>query len=274
MTTHVDPPWLDPESHRLFLNRIFPGQWDRASYEWYIRRAFNGRKNEVVVRAEGRQILSAMTLCYRQISVDGRPPLDVSVLSAGGTIPHERGRGHYEQMLQTALARAREKSCVALLGFVTRQNGSGKGLIRIGAKALPSFYIVSRDRAPVRHRARVRTQRKIAFAGAKSSPPELSGVPQARFCYPRREDWEQQFLRRPNAVRAVRLSHDSLALVESVRETDRLQWLSCPAGKTAASIASLAAASAAASRKFFMYTLDPRQASAGASASEFEAVTC
>lgn len=67
---------------------------------------------------------------------------------------------------------------------------------------------------------------------------------------------------RPHPVRTIRLAHDSLALVESVRETDRLQWLACPDEKSAASVATLAAASAAAGRKFFMYTLDPREAAA------------
>ena len=278
LATLVDPDWLDPTSHLAFLKASFPGQWDRAAYDWYVARAFNGRRSEVLVRAEGTRILAGVTLCYRQISVAASPPMDVCVLSAGATVSSERGRGHYDSLLHAALARAREKACGALLGFTTRDNGSARGLIRLGARAIPSFYIVSDDRprmrgrspsraAASRRRAPVHRQRAVDSAFARLARrrvvlPAPSNASQVRFHYERTEDWSQQFIHRPHAVRAIRLAHDSLALIETVRDTDRLQWLDCPDGKAVANIAALVAASAVTARKFFMYTLDPRQAAA------------
>lgn len=260
VTTHIDPQWLDAVSHRSFLNRVFPGQWDEASYRWYIARPFNGARSENVIRSEGERILSGMTLHDRQIRVDGHGPVDVSVISAAGTLSDERGRGHYERLLQAALGRARERSRVALLGFVTRGNGSGRGLSRLGAHAIPSFYIASPARRLVRHAVRRPFQRPATFG--RVCEPVVPQVPQARFHYERKHEWQQQFIDRPNRVGTIRLSHDSVALVEPVGDTDRLQWLACPRHKTAANIATLASRSFSASRKFFMYTLDPHHAAA------------
>ena len=276
VTTQLNPGWLDPSSYVAFLNRGFPGEWDRVAYDWYAARAFNGVHSELLVRAQGSRILSGMTLCYRQIDVDARHPIDVCVLSAGATLSTERGRGHYRILLQAALERSREKSCAAVLGFVTRDNSSGRGLVRLGARSIPSYYIVSADRPRIRcaSRARALASRPDSnfhqwsaldsvLALSARSRVDLSGpssAQQARFHYEHVEDWEGQFIHRPHAVRAIHLAHDSLALVESVRATDRLQWLACPDGKTARCIAALATASAVAGRDFFMYTLDPHQA--------------
>ena len=86
--------------------------------------------------------------------------------------------------------------------------------------------------------------------------------PQARFHYERAEDWTAQFIDRPHGVRLLRLAHDSLAVIETVGSTDRLQLLACPGRKTTSSIAALATLSAMTGKKFFMYTLDPHQAAA------------
>jgi hypothetical protein len=83
-----------------------------------------------------------------------------------------------------------------------------------------------------------------------------------RFCYADASDWEQQFLRRSNPVHALRPTHDSAALLESVGNIDRLQWLDCPEHRTVATIASLAESSSRSRRAFFMYTMDPLLAQA------------
>lgn len=257
--TELNPVWLDAAGYVTFLNRSFPGRWDRAAYDWYIAREFSGVSSDIFVRAENRRILSGMAMGYRQIRLGEGRPIDVGVVSAAATLPCERGRGHYSALLQAAIERAREKGYVALLGFVTHDNSSGRGLVRIGARAIPSFYIVS-GRQPCR------TARKARVA--RISPTELSDRAlgsvgsQARFHYGYRRDWMRQFIHRPHPVRALHVAHDSVALVESVGHTDRLQWLACPREKAPASVAAVAAASAATGRRFFTYTLDPLHAAA------------
>ena len=275
LQTQINPRWVDSDSYVAFLNRVFPGQWDRGAYDWYMARDFNGVKSDLLVRAEGDRILAGMVIGSRQIRVGAGGPIDVCIVSAAATLPGERRRGHYAALLQTALEYSRQKGCVALLGFVTRDNGSGRELMRLGSRAIPSFYILSGARARIRHglhpRATLTTsiaQRPVALESVLAcwerqvAPSDPSIGPAAHFYYGRVEDWKRQFLHRPHSVRAVRLAHDSLALVESVRSTDRMQWLGCPGAKTVRNIVALAAGSAAAGRQFFMYTLDSLLAAA------------
>jgi hypothetical protein len=274
----INPAWLDRARYIEFLNQSFPGQWNAPAYDWYMSRGFNGRRSDILVRAEGLRVLSGMTLCYRQIHVGSEAPIEIAVLSAGATLATERGRGHYPALLQSALERLRQNSCVAAVGFVTRDNVSGRGLMRIGARAIPSYYVVSpaNPRATFGSKARRPgpacsgpPQRREDLVTAIESLARLqapisdaSGAPRAHFHYERPEDWRQQFLQRPNTVRIVRLAHDSYAAIEAVNGTDRLQLLLCPNRKRARNIAALAAASTAAGRYFFMYTLDPAEAAA------------
>jgi hypothetical protein len=255
--TLVNPPWLDPETYISFLNRAFPGQWDRKAYDWYLGRTFNGVRGDLIIRAAGDRILAGLGVGHRQIRVADRT-VDVCVISAAATLPGERGRGHYAALLQVALDRALEKRYPALLGFVTEDNGSGRGLMRLGSQAIPSFYVFSRARPRARALARpLRAERaervgeQIARGLRRSHP-----APEAHFHYEQADDWKRQLVQRPHAVRAVKWGHDSLALVETVGSTDRLQWLTCPNEKTIRSIAALAAQSASEGRRFFMYTLD------------------
>jgi GNAT superfamily N-acetyltransferase len=273
----INPPWLDEADYVAFLNCVFPGQWDRVAYQWYMRRAFNGVRGDILVRAEGSRILSGMAFCHRQIAIGADEPIDVAVISAAATLPSEQGCGHYTAMLRFVIDHARELGYAAVLGFVTRDNRSGRGLVRTGALAIPSFYIVSAEGSRVGNSPRARSliskavaadERKAAVDAALAAfarrqverGREYSR--QAHFHYERTLDWIQQFIDRPHGVRAVRLAHDSLALIETVGATDRLQMLTCPDLKTTRCIAALAAASAVTGKKFFMYTLDPHQAAA------------
>jgi GNAT superfamily N-acetyltransferase len=263
----VNPDDLDPQEYVEFLNRGFPGQWDRAAYDWYVARPFNGRPNDVLVAERNGTILAGLTICPRQIAIDDGPPIDVGVLSAGMTLPEERGRGLYPQLLEAALERARRHGYAALIGFVLADNASGRGLRRFGARAIGSFYLTSPARARACRAAPVRAARSgdseaTAALLTRRRMPKREGALLARFHYGDPADWRRQFIERPHAVRAVRLAHDSIALIESAGSTDRLQCLTCPEGKTSAGIAALTAASATAGRGFFMYTMDACEAAA------------
>jgi GNAT superfamily N-acetyltransferase len=270
--TLCNPAWLEPARYVSFLNKVFPGQWDRRSYDWYAGRSFGGRSSDILVRADDTRILAGMALCFRQVIAGSGEPIDVCVISAAATLPSERSQGHYALLLEAAREHCRSVGYVALFGFVTRDNNSRKGLLRLGAHEIPSFYVTSvkpcwqgpRKVSPIKSRALPPRRRSSTVP----APPRLGAASNAsagqgaRFWYPSAEDWQQQFLRRPNPVRAMTLAHDSIALVETVRSTDRLQWLACPRGKLNASIARLSTLSAGAGRAFFMYTLDPLQAAA------------
>jgi hypothetical protein len=284
MRTEVNPHWLAPGDYVAFLDRIFPGQWDLTAYDWHIARCFNGQRGDLLVQAEEGKIRAGIALTPRQVVVDDRAAIDVGILGAAGTLPEERSRGRYAQLLKSATGCARQRGYAALLAFATADNASTRGLLRIGARAIPSFYVFSAGRTPGAARAALNTRatrnRHAAFNARgildaralqavvpqlrqwRAPRPLARDAPTARFHYADRRDWERQFLHRPHAVRAARVRHDSLALLESVDSTDRLQYLACPEEKSSASVAALAASSTAQGRRFFMYTLDPCAAAA------------
>jgi hypothetical protein len=267
LTTQIDPAWLDADSYVAFLNRVFPGQWNRAAYEWYVARPFNYRKSHTLVRVNGTAIVSGMGLCYRQVKVGQGPPIQISVISAAGTLPSERRQGHYATLLSSALEYCGDSGSVAALGFVTRQNASGRGLARLGAEAIPSFYITSASRrSGLQQVLRVNRSTTIRSAGTEVNIGEAFAMRAQQQCERRGPGNSPvahfHFIHRPRAVRALRLGHDSMALTETVGETDRLQWLCCPGEKVTRHIADLARTSAVRGRGFFMYTLSSCEAAA------------
>lgn len=262
-TVHLSPKWLDPTTYIAFLNRVFPGQWNRRSYDWYLRRPFNGAESDILVRADGMRIVAGMGMSHRQIRVGADRIVNVHVISAAATLHDEQGQGHYRALLQAAIERAREKRSAAVLGFVTSDNASGRGLMRLGSRAIPSFYAFSGDSPRVGPIARPVCPEPPELAGmAQELARRTAGDASAHFHYARDEDLRHQLIQRPHPVRALRAAHDSLAVVESVGSTDRLQWLACPHGKFSRTIAALVAQSVAASRRFFLYTLNPLYAAA------------
>lgn len=246
---------MEPTAYIRFLNHGFPGQWDRRSFDWYFRREFNGRRTDVAVRAEEGRILAGASYSYRQMVDPSGRTVDVCVMGTATTLPSERGRGHYATLLQTGIDLCHERSCAALLGFATADNPSGRAFMRRGAHSIPSYYIASAAgaRARLRH---PRPMTELPAIDAKSRCESREQPSQVRFVYARPRDWAQQFVERPCGVRVVRVAHDCTALIETVGSIDRLQWLRSPDRKVIAGVARLAAASAAAGRRFFMYTMD------------------
>jgi hypothetical protein len=297
---------LDRAAYLEFLSKAFGERWNEAAFEFYLGRSFRDRASALLVRVDGARIVAGLGVAHREVRLPSRSaPVPVAVLTAGGTLRAERRAGHYAALLECMLRRARAAGCVAALGFVTRGNGSGRGLERLGARAIPSFYITSAggarfspDRckrrgsyvaaagtrghgvaiaAARRRRSAAEDTRRarLASKGPDRSGP-IAGMNPASACfhYERDHDWLSQFVHRPNPVRPVRLSHDSIALVETVppadrryararaRSVERLQWIDCPKAKRTANIARLARSSRRSGREFFMYTLDPLEAAA------------
>jgi GNAT superfamily N-acetyltransferase len=256
-TTQLNPEWFDAAAYVAFLNQSFPGQWDAPALEWYARRSFNDRPCDLIIRADGREVLAGVTLCYRQVALGRSPPLEVCVLSAGATRPDQRGQGHYAEMLRGALERCRTQGCVAALGFVTRDNASGRGLLRLGARVIPTFYLFSPGFVAPRRAARQLRESTRPTSLEPMADEDTADGECVRFHYARLKDWSEQFLLRRYPVRHVRLAHDCGALVEHTPDTDRLQLLRAPPAKRVSFLAALLQRSRAASRAFYMFTLDP-----------------
>jgi GNAT superfamily N-acetyltransferase len=260
----VNPEGLDAETGPEFLTRCFGTPWTARLYRWYLQRAFGGETPDRLILMDGARAVAGCGLVFRQLRVQDGEVYRVGIVVAACTLPSARGRGCYARVLEAAVERSAARGCVALLGFVTADNATGRGLARLGAAAIPSAYLVSRDRAgpagggllklrdakvtddwPVRAAARARA----------------AGAP-ACFHYPETNAWASQLLDRPHGVECLRVGASCRAVIEPVGDTDRLQWLDGDERERTAAVRALAARAQARRRKFFMYSTCPHEAAA------------
>jgi hypothetical protein len=92
----------------------------------------------------------------------------------------------------------------------------------------------------------------------------VASAPAAGFHYPDPACWRSQMLDRPHAVQALRIGATCRALIETVDDTDRLQWLDGDAGERSGAIRAVAARAAGRGRRFFMYSTCPEEVAAAA----------
>lgn len=247
-----------------FLTRCFAGPWTDLMYRWYLRRSFGGEEPDRLILMQGARALAACGLVYRQLRAQDGQVHRVSVVVAACTLPEARGLGCYARVLNAAVERSAARGCTALLGFVTADNATGRGLQRLGAVAIPSAYIVSREHPPpagagvLQLRAAKVTQdwpvHAEARLGAAAAP--------AGFHYPDASAWRSQMVERPHGVESVRIGATGRAVIEGGGDTDRLQWLDCNARERLAAIRTIAARARRRRRRFFMYSTCPHEAAA------------
>src|SRR5882724_7463321 len=104
------------------LERCFASPWSAAMYHWYLQRAFAGVAPDRLVLIDGTEAVAGCGIAYRFLRTPDGRIYNVGVVLAAGTVPNERGRGHYTRVLQAAVERIAARGCEALLGFVTADN--------------------------------------------------------------------------------------------------------------------------------------------------------
>jgi hypothetical protein len=273
----VNPAWLSAAEHLELLNRCFHGQWDRAAYNWYLHRPFQGRSPDVLAIAQGGRVISSMGMAYRQLRIGEEAPIDVAVILAAATRRDMRDQGHYARLLQLAREQSRLRGCAAILAFVTRENASGRGLMRMGSIAIPSYYLMAGDSSVTSPCARHMPRELVSPARPLSlsirtlledvrmphDAVSTSGSQRCvRFFYERAEDWGSQFISRPQGADLRRPDGCALALTETVRCTQRLQWLGGRAVHVERCVRVLIAVCRRHTRGFFMYSVDAGEARA------------
>jgi GNAT superfamily N-acetyltransferase len=260
----VNPLGIDAEVGPAFLTRCFAKPWTDAMYRWYLRRAFGGELPDRLILMDGARAVAGCGVVYRQLRAQDGELHRVSIVVAACTLPSARGRGCYARVLQAAADRSAARGCAALLGFVTADNATGRGLRRLGAAEIPSAYLVSQDRAPFAPPGILQLRdAQVAddwpARAAVRLPPE--GAP-AGFHYPDASAWRSQMVERPHGVQALRIGATCRAVIEGVGDTDRLQWLDGDARERLAAIRAIVARARRRRRKFFMYSTCPHEAAA------------
>lgn len=260
----VNPQDLDAEVGAEFLTRCFATRWTEAMYRWYLQRSFAAELPDRLILMEGARAVAACGVVYRQLRTQDGEVHRVGVALAGGTLPSARGRGHYARVLQAVVQRSAARGCSALLGFVTAGNTSGRGLTRLGATAIPSAYIVSRNRSPGPQTGILQLRdAEVADdwplrAAARLRPPAAA----AGFHYPDASAWRSQMVDRPEGVQSLRIGATCRAVIEQVADTDRLQWLDGDGRERLAAIRAVMARARRHGRKFFMYSTCPHETEA------------
>ena len=260
----VNPGDLDAEVGAAFLTRCFGTCWTGAMYRWYLQRSFAGEPPDRLILTEGARVVAVCGVVYRRLRTQDGELHRVGVAIAGGTLPAARGRGYYARVLQAVVERSAARGCAALLGFVRADNTSGRGLLRLGATAVPSAYLVSRNRSPPPQTGILRLRDAEAAddwplrAAARARPPAAP----AGFHYPDASAWRSQIVDRPDAVQALRIGATCRAVVERVADTDRLQWLDGEARERLAAIRAVVTRARRHGRRFFMYSTCPHETQA------------
>ena len=260
----VNPVGIDAEVGPVFLTRCFATRWTDVMYRWYLQRSFGGEVSDRLILMDGARAVAGCGVVYRQLRTQDGELHRVGVVVAACTLPSARGRGCYARVLQAAADRSAVRGCAALLGFVTADNATGRGLRRLGAAAIPSAYIVSRDRAPVPHAGILQLRdAQVAddWPARAESRPHAAAAP-AGFHYPDAGAWRSQFVDRPHGVQTLRIGATCRAVIEGVDGTDRLQWLDGDVRERVAAIRAILARARRHRRELFMYSTCPHEAAA------------
>jgi GNAT superfamily N-acetyltransferase len=260
----VNPEDREAEVGPEFLTRCFAARWTEAMYRWYLQRPFAGELPDRLILTEGGRAVAACGVVYRQLRTQDGEVHRVGIALTAATLPSARGRGCYARVLRAAAERSAARGCAALLGFVTADNTSGRGLARLGATAIPSAYIVSRDRSPGPPAGMLQLRDARAAddwplrAAARVRPPAAP----AGFHYPDASAWRSQLVDRPDGVQTLRIGATCRAVIERVADTDRLQWLDGDGRERVAAIRAVAERARRRGRKFFMFSTCPHETAA------------
>jgi len=258
----VNPQGMNADIGVAFLARCFGTRWTEAMYRWYLQRSLGGESPDRLILMDGERAVASCGLAYRLLRTPDGTLHRVGVIVAACTLPGERGRGCYARVLQAAVDRSALRACTAVLGFVTADNATGRGLLRLGATAVPSAYIASHGLARVPGTVTLRLCSANVADGwpAHASARLLNPPAQAGFHYPDAGAWASQMVDRPHPVQALRVGTTCRALIECVGETDRLQWLDGEPRERVAAIRAIAAYAQRRKRRFFMYSTRPGDA--------------
>lgn len=237
------------------LNRSFNGSWTPELYRWYMARPFAGKTPDNGVLMRDGQPVSGAGVVYRQLRDRGGRIVDVGVITGAWTLPEARGHGYFTQVMQESAAYVAAQGCELLLGFVTDDNASGKGMRCAGAWMIPTTYLLSSTTTGSE-------ASYLKVLPSDAGPEELYALHNLRsdatgYYYQHLDDWRSQFLERTYPVEILRVGEETLAIVEQAPGTDRLQWLGGDSAQHASCLASLAARAQAADRQFFAFGCAP-----------------
>jgi hypothetical protein len=257
MKVEINPEGIDAEYLRG-LNTCFPHWGDERMAQWAFRRALSGNpaSDLMVLREDDGELLAGSAVSYRTVRLPNGNEIRAGIMTGSWTLPAARGRGCFARIIEESAAITREREGALLLAFVTEENPSRRQLLKAGAAAVPTWYLVADGSAKEDVPAELAPAAEADVTEAFSAwQTQKNG--RAHFSYGTFDDWKDQFIDRPAEVSVVRDASGSLAVIERHAETDRIQaHLASSLAAAMELFKTLHAYSVSRGRKVFSFTTD------------------
>jgi hypothetical protein len=216
-----------------------------------LKRPFRAREPDALTAFAGSTVVGGIGINYRQLC-SPHGVHDVGVLTAAWTLPKYQGRGCFRSTVQAAIEVATDSGCEALLSFVTARSASALRLRRMGAIAVPTWYLFLAPEDSLLQAADLPIVHALPTRGLADLPPGDSRI---AFHYADPEEWTAQFVDRPHRTTMFKVEA-GVAVLEHVGATDRLQFLYPPVGRVATALVAMASHARTEGRRFFFFTTD------------------
>jgi GNAT superfamily N-acetyltransferase len=212
------------------LNQCFPGWGGQDRYDWCFKRSLGGRAADLLLLADGKEVLAGSGVSYREIGPASGPVATIGIMTGSWTLPAARGRGCFAQIIEESLAACRDRNARYLLAFVVETNASFRRLTAAGSRLYSTAYLFAPpalhlDPHPEIGDAEIVSD-PAAIVDALSGRAQLAPADFFRFHYGSLEEWRGQFVERPQQTYALRFRGGAVVILEINRELARILLLS------------------------------------------------
>jgi GNAT superfamily N-acetyltransferase len=255
------------ELYEQNLRACFPHWGDEAVSRWFFARTVGGPPADRLVVVDQGTLLAGAALTHRRLRLANGADVPVGIITGAWTLPQARNQGLFSRLSAEALALGRKRGLAMILAFVTDENPSSRALARLGFAGVFARYHVARPgphpRTSALEPVAVPDGEEVRHLADRAQAFRNGAV---HFAYQTVAEWSSQFLERPCPTYIVRLGRNAGAVVETVRDTDRIQLLLRDGEDGRTVLESLHAWCAARHRSLFFYTTRPETSRAAADA--------
>ena len=257
MEIHVSPPTSEPTLR--YLNECFPGWGDQRMFDWAFSRQMHGQPpSDYILLSEGGETLAGSGVSYRQGLLPNDVAITVGIMTGSWTLPAARGRGFFARMILESVKLTASRNGALLLAYVTTDNPSCRALLRSGAAAIPTSYLV-RQPGPGEMETRAEALAEVAdISDTLIDQWRRQYVGFTHFGYQTPNDWRSQFLYRPSRPRVLTRNSDEFVMIDEYADTDRIvAYLGSQGRFPAGLFGAVVSRTVSRGKKMFAFCCDP-----------------
>ena len=221
----INPPGVEG----LFehnLRACFPHWGDDTVSRWFFSRTVGGPQADRLVVADRGTLLAGTALSHRRLRLANGADVPIGILTGAWTLPRARNQGLFSRLSAEALVLGRKRGLAMILAFVTDENPSSHALARLGFAGVPARYCIAGPGTSSHSQAPAPVALPPGeMARYLAGRTEAARTGTVHLAYQTLDEWSSQFLERPYPTRILRLGGDARAVLEEVRDTDRIQLL-------------------------------------------------